>query len=144
MDSDPVAGGGTVLATIGTADDPAFGGTVVGEWQRSASLGNAAAATLADHRLVLLTGSREQVITSEASGIYDLSPDGARLFLNAVNDRAGTEPAPPTPTLSLSHTETGISITFTGTLQFAAAARAGVPAVPYIHRLRTPDFEEVS
>ena len=133
-----------MLATIGTAADPGFGGTVVGEWQRGATLGNAAADTLAGHRLVLLTGSREQVITSEASGIYDLSPDGARLFLNAVNDRAGTEPAPPTPTLSLSRTATGISITFTGTLQCAAAARAGVPAVPYIRGLWSPDFEEVS
>jgi len=91
------AGNGTVLATIGTPGDPANGGMVIGEWLAGATMNttpNAGPADiLAGHRLVLLTGSRENAaitggapaLTSEASGIYDLTADGAQLLLNAVN-----------------------------------------------------------
>ena len=122
VNTDPVAGNGTILATIGTSADPAFGGMVIGEWQANAVLGNTAADKLGGHRLVFLTGSREASgLTSEGSGIYDLSPDGAKLFLNAVNYMAGTEPKPivTQPTLSMTRSASGISITFTGTLQSA-------------------------
>ena len=85
VNTDPVAGGGTVLAVVATADDPTLGGLVVGEWQAGATMGNGTADTLAGHRLVILTGSREQDITSEAAGIYDLEPDGAQMLLNAVS-----------------------------------------------------------
>lgn len=119
VNTDAIAGGGTVLATIGTADDPTVGGMVIGEWQAGATLGNGAADTLAGHRLVFLTGSREQGITAEGAGIFDLNPDGAKLFLNAVNYMAGTVPGPAAPNLSLTRTATGLSITFTGTLQAA-------------------------
>jgi hypothetical protein len=115
-----VAGGGTVLATVGATGDPAFGGMVIGEWPAGATKGNASANQLGGHRLVFLTGSREvSGLTSEGSGIYDLSADGAKLFLNAVNYMAGTEPSPAPPTLSLTRTATGILLTFTGTLQSA-------------------------
>lgn len=121
VNSSPVAGDGTVLATIGTDTDPAVGGMVIGEWEAGATTGNARSDVLGGHRLVFLTGSREQGITPEAAGIYDLSPDGAQLFLNAVNYMAGTEPSTAPPTLAITRTATGVSITFTGTLESAAA-----------------------
>ena len=41
---------------------------------------------LGGYRMIFLTGSREHDgLTSEGSGIYDLSADGGRMFLNAVN-----------------------------------------------------------
>src|SRR6185436_1408150 len=84
----PVAGGGTILATVRTAGDAALGGMVIGEWQAGATMATSPADTLGGHRLVILTGSRESAtpaLTSEGAGIYDLEPDGARLLLNAVN-----------------------------------------------------------
>ena len=84
VNTDPVAGDGTVLAVIDTEGDPANNGMIVGEWQAGATMGNTAADTLGGHRLVLLSGSREQGITSEGAGIYDLTEDGARILLNAV------------------------------------------------------------
>jgi hypothetical protein len=130
VNSDPVAGGGTVLATIGTAGDPAFGGMIIGEWQAGAVMGTAAGDVLGGHRLVFLSGSREQTITSEGAGIYDLKPDGAKLFLNAVNYMAGTEPAPARPALSVTRTPTGISITYTGTLEFTDSINGTWAPVP--------------
>jgi hypothetical protein len=94
VNNNPVAGNGTILATIGTAGDPAFGGMVIGEWQAGASMGNSPPDTLGGHRLVFLSGSREaNGLTSEGSGIYDLSADGAQLFLNAVSYMAVPEPS---------------------------------------------------
>ena len=130
VNTNPIAGNGTVLATIATAGDPAFGGLMIGEWQVGATLGNASADTLGGHRLVLLTGSREHDgLTSQGAGIYDLNPDGARMFLNAVNYMAGTQPGTP-PTISLTRTPTGISIEFTGTLQSSATLAAPWTDVP--------------
>jgi hypothetical protein len=44
------------------------------------------AAVLGGYRMIFLTGSREHDgLTSEGSGIYDLSADGGRMFLNAVD-----------------------------------------------------------
>ena len=85
VNTDPVAGDGTVLAVVANEEDPAVGGMVIGEWTAGATMGNAAGDTLGGHRLAFLSGSREQGITSQAAGIYDLSDDGAQLFLNAVN-----------------------------------------------------------
>lgn len=86
VNTDPLAGGGTLLASIGTAGDPAVNGMVIGEWFAGATMGNGTADTLAGHRLVFLSGSREHNgLTSEGAGIYDLSADGATLFLNAVD-----------------------------------------------------------
>jgi hypothetical protein len=82
------AGGGTILATVGTAGDAAFGGSVIAEWQAGATLSTApgVADVLAGHRLAFLSGSREMAgLNSEGSGIYDLSSDGAQMFLNAVS-----------------------------------------------------------
>ncbi len=94
VNTDPLAGGGTLLATIGTPGDPANGGMVIGEWAAGATMGNAAANILAGPRLVFLSGSREHDgLTSEGAGIFDLTGDGAQLFLNAVNYIAVPEPS---------------------------------------------------
>lgn len=93
VNTDPVATGGVTLATIGTEGDPAFGGMVIGEWQAGSSMADGSADILGGHRLVLLTGSRENDgLTSEGAGIYDLMADGARLLLNCYllrNNRLG-------------------------------------------------------
>lgn len=91
VNTDPVSGNGQVLATVGNAGDPAFGGMVIGEWDAGATL--ATGDVLGGHRMVFLTGSREQTITSEGAGIFDLTADGSRLFLNAVNYMAVPEPS---------------------------------------------------
>lgn len=93
VNTDPLAGNGKVLATVATQGDPAFGGMVIGEWQAGATMATSPADTLGGHRLVFLTGSREQGITSEGAGIYDLTADGSQLFLNAVNYMAIPEPS---------------------------------------------------
>jgi len=84
----PTAGGGKVLATV-SGDPNANGGLIIGEWQAGGILsttnGTSPADVLGGRRLVFLTGTREQTITSEGAGMYDLTPDGARMLLNAVN-----------------------------------------------------------
>jgi hypothetical protein len=86
VNTNPVAGGGTVLATVGTSGDPAVGGMVIGEWQAGAMMGTSPADTLGGPRLVFLTGSREAAgDSSETAGLFDLTPDGQQMFLNAVN-----------------------------------------------------------
>ncbi|HWI58732.1 MAG TPA: LamG-like jellyroll fold domain-containing protein [Bacillota bacterium] len=75
---------GTVLATVGTSGDAAFGGMMVGEFP--AGITSQRNDLLAAKRLVLLTGSREvNGITGDSAGVCDLSPDGQKLFLNAVS-----------------------------------------------------------
>jgi hypothetical protein len=96
VNNNPVAPGGTVLATIGTAGDAAINGTVISEFPAGTTMSNAAADVTAGHRLVFLTGSRESGITGDAAGLYDLDPDGARMFLNAVAYMTGDAPEPPT------------------------------------------------
>ncbi|MCW5555251.1 MAG: hypothetical protein KIS67_24200 [Verrucomicrobiae bacterium] len=75
--------GGSLLATVGTPGDAAIGGMVIAEFP--AGVTSQRGDVLANKRLVFLTGSRESGITSEGAGIYDLQPDGAQMFLNAVN-----------------------------------------------------------
>lgn len=81
VNTDALVGGGTVIGRISAAGAPASG-MVIGEWQTGASLGTN---VLAGHRLVFLSGSREHNgLTSQGAGIYDLTPDGEKMFLNAV------------------------------------------------------------
>jgi hypothetical protein len=76
---------GNVLATVADAADPAFGGAIIAEWSAGAVMANATASVLAGPRLMFLTGSREASgLTSEGAGIYDLTPIGQTMFLNAV------------------------------------------------------------
>jgi hypothetical protein len=132
VNTSPTDGAGTVLATVGTAGDPAAGGMIIGEWQAGDKINTDPTTqttdTLGGHRLVLLTGSRESAtpaLNSEGAGIYDLTSDGAKLFLNAVNYMVGGQTAPDKPTLSFTRTQTGLSITFTGTLQSADSLTSG-------------------
>lgn len=93
-----LAGGGVMLASVGTVGDPAFGGMVIGEWQAGAGLNTTPnggpADILAGRRLAFLSGSREAAgLTSEGAGIFDLTADGSSMFLNAVNYMTVPEPA---------------------------------------------------
>jgi hypothetical protein len=84
--------GGTLLATISADGSAAANGPVIAEWAAGAAVNNGE--VLAGPRLVFLSGSREaDGITSETAGIYDLSPVGAQMFLNAVNYTAIPEPS---------------------------------------------------
>jgi hypothetical protein len=93
INTDPVNADGTVLATISEAGNGPVGGMVIAEWPAGATLthaGGAGTDTLAGHRLVFLTGSREtDGINSETAGIYDLYADGAQMFLNAITYMLG-------------------------------------------------------
>jgi hypothetical protein len=95
---------GSILATVGNAGDPAVGGMLIGEWSAGAAMNDIGANdTLGGHRMVFLTGSREHAANSSAvpplttsgdiAGIYDLTPTGAELFLNAVDYMAVPEPS---------------------------------------------------
>jgi hypothetical protein len=125
VNTDPVAGGGTILATVATAGDPAVNGMVIGEWQAGATLATSPANTLGGRRLVFLSGSREQGITSEGSGIFDLASDGETLFLNAVEYM--TSPAPPEITSIRVNANGSITVEWTGGGALEAAAAVTGP-----------------
>lgn len=97
VNTSDVLGETVVLATVGTDTDPAFGGMIIGEYPAGTFMGNASGDVAGGKRLVFLTGSREQTITSEGSGIFDLSQDGVRLFLNAVSYLTGVAVSEPPP-----------------------------------------------
>jgi hypothetical protein len=97
VNNNPVADSPTILATIGTASDPTFGGLVIAEWQAGSILANGAKDKLGGRRLVFLTGSRENGITSEAAGMFDLTADGSKMFLNAVQYMAAKAGSPDLP-----------------------------------------------
>ncbi|HUS33929.1 MAG TPA: hypothetical protein VM680_01130, partial [Verrucomicrobiae bacterium] len=90
----PIVSGGTVLATISTVGDAANGGMVISEFPAGTTMADASADVTAGKRLVFLSGSRENVITSEGSGIYDLEGAGARMLVNAVRYMAGLTTTP--------------------------------------------------
>ncbi len=120
VNTDPLAGGGKVLATAYAEGDPAHNGTIIAEWEAGAKMGNAAGDTLGGPRLVFLTGSREASgATSQIAGIYDLTDDGATMFLNAVKYLG--KPVATAPTVSITRDATGVKATYTGTLQQADA-----------------------
>ncbi len=99
VNTDALEGGGTVLATIGTQGDPAFGGMVIGLWDKGAVI-NGGTDVLGGWRMVFLSGSREaNGVSSETAGIYDLSADGAKLFLNSVDYFVSVVPEPSTAAL---------------------------------------------
>ncbi|MCS7090684.1 MAG: hypothetical protein RMN51_09840 [Verrucomicrobiota bacterium] len=87
--TNPPVSGATILATVGTTGDPAYGGMVIGEFPAGTMVGPLSGGVptvpLAGRRLIFLTGSREAAnVNSETAGIYDLIGDGPQLFLNAV------------------------------------------------------------
>lgn len=106
VNTNALAGGGTLLATINTTGDAANGGMIIGQWATGASMGTSPADILGGPRLVFLTGTREHdagatgiASSSEIAGFYDLTPDGEKMFLNAVRYMAAI-PEPATPTLA--------------------------------------------
>jgi hypothetical protein len=83
---------GTVLATIAevSADTGPVGGVVIAEFPAGAVLENSSGSpddVLGGPRLIFLTGSREPsgVTGGQAAALYDLYPDGEKMFLNAVD-----------------------------------------------------------
>ncbi len=91
-------GGGQSWATVSDApNDLAEGATVIGFWSAGSSVTHAqnggTVNVLAGDRGIFLAGTRENTITSEAAGIYDLTADGAVLFLNMVDIMAIPEPS---------------------------------------------------
>ncbi|MBE0544243.1 MAG: hypothetical protein IH623_23125 [Verrucomicrobia bacterium] len=84
----------SILARVGTPGDAAFNGMVIGEIAQGVSSSHGRD-VFAAKRLVFITGSRELNITGDAAGMYDLEPDGAQMFLNAVTYL--TTPQPPLP-----------------------------------------------
>jgi len=95
VNTDAVAGGGTVIARVSGDATQGANGLLIGEWQAGATMADPAGPsdTLGGHRLVFLTGSRELGIDSQGAGIYDLTPQGEQLFLNAVDYMAVPEPS---------------------------------------------------
>jgi len=90
----PIATGGQVLASIANPADPTFGGAVIALFPPGTTTASTVPNVLSSPRLIFLSGSRENNgLTSEGAGIYDLQPDGAQMFLNAVNFMAVPEPS---------------------------------------------------
>jgi hypothetical protein len=83
--TEPIISGGTVLARVNTAGDLANNNTIVAFFPTGSATAATPSTSLGGPRLMFLSGSREQGFTSEGAGIFDLQPDGARMFLNAVN-----------------------------------------------------------
>jgi hypothetical protein len=89
VEMDSVAGG-TVIAT--SLETGTTGGTIIAEWGLGALVNNGE--VLAGPRMSFLSGSREASgISAETAGLYDLTADGASMFLNAVNYMAVPEPS---------------------------------------------------
>jgi hypothetical protein len=103
INTDPLNGGGTLLAAVSAAGNGPVGGTVIAEWPAGAVLthdGGAGEDTLAGPRLVFLSGAREVGgKSSETAGLFDLYEDGIVMFLNAVNYMLNP-PEPPAPPLT--------------------------------------------
>lgn len=86
VNNNPLIAGGAQIAVVGTTGDPANNGTIIAEFAQGLTSGNGRSEVLGAKRLVFLTGSREAGgVPANGAGIYDLLPEGERLFLNAVN-----------------------------------------------------------
>jgi len=96
VNTNPFEGNPQVLATVGTAGDPASGGAIIAIWGPNPSDPNAPVAgvtkinggtdVMGGWRMEFLSGSREASgVSSETAGIFDLTPDGARVFLNSID-----------------------------------------------------------
>jgi hypothetical protein len=91
VNTDAVPATGTVIATVSADSNGAgpVGAAIVAEWPAGASVihdGGAGTDVLAGRRMTFLTGSREaNGKNSEGTGMIDLTDDGKKLFINAVN-----------------------------------------------------------
>lgn len=90
--------GGSLIAS--STEAATAGGAVIAEWPVGAELNNGE--FLSGRRMAFLTGSREvDGVTSETAGFYDLTDDGAAMFLNAVNYMGTPIPEPASVALGL-------------------------------------------
>jgi hypothetical protein len=84
----PPIAGGQVLATVGSSDgvgDTTVGGAIVSYFPAGLTTATPALDVLGGKRLIFLSGSREAAgVSSETAGMYDLTPTGSHMFLNAV------------------------------------------------------------
>jgi hypothetical protein len=122
VNTDPADANGIVLATIAAPADPntpatgPAGGIVIAEWPAGVTVkhdGGAGRDVLAGRRLVFLSGSRENNSKSaETAGMFDLSEDGAKMFLNAVKYMLTPPPVPFVNLLTNGNFETGTSDTW--------------------------------
>lgn len=107
VNNNTLEGGGVVLATVGTVGDPAFGGPLISLWGPNLANPNAPAPVinggtdvLGGYRMAFLSGAREaNGISSETAGIFDLTADGSKLFLNTVDYFITVVPEPSTAAL---------------------------------------------
>ncbi len=111
--TDPMVAGATVLATVATESDPAVGGPVLVEYPAGTTLADEGAEMLGGKRLLFLSGSREQVITGDGAGIFDLEADGTRMFLNAVAYMLGVVAERPRLTATI-QTDNTVKIEWSG------------------------------
>jgi hypothetical protein len=109
VNTDPITPGGTILATVNRTGDPANGGMIIGEFPTGTSMSNGTSDSLAGTRLVFLTGSRENGVSSEVTGIYDLTDTGAQILRNAVTYLTGL-PEPVLPKLIVNTTTGTVAI----------------------------------
>jgi hypothetical protein len=82
--TNPIAGGGTVLATVSASAASGAGGMLIGHWPTGAVVGGNA---LAAPRLAFMSGTREPVAPNNQipiAGVKDLTAAGDQLFLNSV------------------------------------------------------------
>jgi hypothetical protein len=82
--TNPIAGGGTVLATVSSTAANGANGMLIGHWPTGAVLGGNA---LAAPRMAFMSGTREPVSPNnqvEIAGVKDLTAAGDQLFLNSV------------------------------------------------------------
>jgi hypothetical protein len=125
INNNEIAGNGVLLATVGTDEDPTWGGPVIAEWQAGDTTANGRDDVLGGQRVIVLTGSREHDgLTAQGAGIYDLTENGAKILLNTVTYMTGKEGGDPVQepveaSISMARDDSGITITFTGTLQSA-------------------------
>jgi hypothetical protein len=97
VNTNPITPGGTILATANGAGG-ANNGMIIGEFPVGTTMSNSSAGTLSGPRLVFLSGSRENGISAELTGLIDLTPDGEQMFRNAVSYLTGL-PEPVFPKL---------------------------------------------
>jgi hypothetical protein len=85
---DPPVAGAQVLATLPMTHPGTMStvdAAIIAYLPPGTTTATAVPNVLGGHRLIFLSGSREDASPSDKAGIYDLSQDGGRMFLNAVN-----------------------------------------------------------
>ncbi|NGO40305.1 hypothetical protein G4L39_12995, partial [Limisphaera ngatamarikiensis] len=84
--SNPLIEGAGPIAVVSTPGDAGNNVLVIAEFVPGLVSGNGRGEVLGARRLVFLTGSREAGgVPSNGAGVFDLLPEGERMFLNAVD-----------------------------------------------------------